>query len=247
MTPRLAAAPLALVALFTPGDDDEPVTLSELDLDVSALAEAREQVFEYRVGSTSYGTVTFATEGTDDGAIRFHDVHALEFDGESLAADLTLVCEPTPALRSRTIHCVASGTSDEAKTYDAELDGDELVVRIEGRDPRTHTFDEDATTYESLFRLVTLLPFEEGLQVALPNRFEGVEANMHAGRREALTYAGTEWYAADGTNLEMLHRFDLVGPFGRGISYWVNADRELRRVMMDGRKELRPVRPKGDK
>ena len=117
-------------------------------------------------------------------------------------------------------------------TRDPDAPG-KLTTTVNGRRVEIE-LPRRTVTWFALFEIVRRLPFD-GEKVFEFHSLEAEELNLK--RDHKLTYVGTEELEISGKKT-MLHKFEHTGRGSKPAQYWVNEDRQLVRVLVDGRKEF---------
>jgi hypothetical protein len=131
---------------------------------------------------------------------------------------------------------------DELKSFTAliERQGPEgssagkLVATVKGGKKAELAIPEHTVTDFALFEVVRRLPFDKEKAFEF-NSLEASELNLK--KNHKLSYLGQDELTV-GDQVMKLHKFEESGEGINPIQYWVNDERELVRVVMDGRKEF---------
>ncbi len=204
------------------------------------LADWRGDSYAYvhegeRTGSWTLANALVEHEG--EPAFRFVDELALDFLGDRIEARYEVLCAIDEDLTPLRIRGRFASGGETAATQVARVvapDGTAVLVgehegeRVELRLPARTVPDY------ALFRLVTRMPFEEGVGRGL-DVLEVSELRLRRG--EEIVCAGEEELVVGGAP-QRVWRFDHTGPAIRPIRYWVDGERRLVRVDLGG-KELR--------
>ena len=235
--------PVVCVLLFLtlPAHAQEAKPLGSLALDLNRLKTWGTKVYTFeasRPGSsekTIMGEVALKTE-VAGGLVVLNDRMEISFRGEKVSLDLTHRCKRDNYLSP--IHIDSKGEGDdEFGTFVVTIDGERATVRSEGRE-REMELPNHVVTWSAFFRLVTLLPRQEGSRISYPYSLESEELHV---KKDFLVECMGRDIVQSGPEGISCTKFRLTG---RGIHpafYWVSDDGVLRQVLIDERKLMRLV------
>lgn len=233
--------PFVCVLLFLtlPAHAEEAKPLGSLALDLDRLKRWGTKVYTYeasRPGSsekTIMGRVVLKTEVTGD-LIVLNDRMEISFGGEKLSLDLTHRCKRDNYLSPVRIDSKGEG-DDEFGTFVLTIDGETATVHSEGRE-REMELPRNVVTWSAFFRLVTLLPRQEGIRISYPYSLESEELNL---KKDFLVECLGPDIVQSGPEGITCTKFRLSGGGNRPAFYWVSDDGVLRQVLIDERGLMR--------
>jgi hypothetical protein len=157
---------LLAAGLAAHAQDAKP--LGSLDLDLSRLKTWGTKSYTYeatRPGSTEKageGRIVLKTEIGPD-SVTLNDTFALIYRGKETSLQLTHQCRKDNFLSPRRIESKGEGDG-EVGTFVATIDGGKLKAQVRGRDKEIE-LPEGTVSSSAFFRLVTLLPRQEGSRI----------------------------------------------------------------------------------
>jgi hypothetical protein len=228
-----------LIFLALPADAQEARPLGSLDLDLNRLKTWGTKTYTYEAsrpgstGKTNMGRVVLKTEVADD-AILLTDHMEIEFRGEKLTLDLAHRCRKDNFLSPVRIESKGEG-DDEFGTFVATIDEEGATIRSDGRE-RKMELPENVVTFSAFFRLVTLLPRQEGTRISFPYWLESGELNLKKDFMVKCMGPDIVQWGPEGVTCT---KFRLTGNGIQPAFYWVDDNGVLRQVLIDERKLIR--------
>jgi len=235
-----------LLATGLPAHAQDAKPLGTLDLDLGRLKDWGTKTYTYeasRPGSeekTIMGRVVLKTEVADD-AILLTDRMEIDFKGEKLTLDLAHRCRKDSFMSPIRIDSKGEG-DDEFGTFVVTIEGDKATVRSDGRERRME-MPKNVVTWSAFFRLVTLLPRQEGHHFSFPHWLESGELNLKKNFMVECMGPDIVQVGKEGVTCT---KFRLSGNGIHPAFYWVDDDGVLRQVLIDERKLIRLRDEKGD-
>ena len=235
--------PFVWVVLFLalPAHAQEAKPLGSLPLDLNRLKTWGTKVYTYEASrpggseKTIIGRVALETEVTGD-LVVLNDRMEISFRGKKLSLDLTHRCKRDNYLSPFRIDSKGEG-DDELGTFVVTIDGEKATVRSEDGE-REMELPHDVVTWSAFFRLVTLLPRQEGGRISYPYSLESEELNLKRDFLVECMGRGTVQWGPEGISCT---KFRLTGGGNHPAFYWVSDDGVLRQVLIDERKLMRLV------
>ncbi len=229
----------ALVFITAAARGQEATPLGSLNLDLSRLKAWGTKSYTYEASrpggerKTIMGQLMLKTEVADD-AVLLADRVEIQFRGERLMLDLAHRCKKDNFLSPVRIDSEGEG-DDEFGTFVVTIEGDEATVRSDGRE-RTMELPENVVTFSAFFRLVTLLPRQEGSRISFPYWLESEELNL---KKDFVAECMGSDAIQSGQESVNCTKFRLTGGGNHPAYYWVDGDGVLRQVLIDERKLIR--------
>jgi hypothetical protein len=228
---------LLATGLAAHAQDAKP--LGTLDLDLSRLKTWGTRVYTYeatrpdnneKVGG---GRVVLKTNVGPD-SISLDDTFALIYRGKELSLHLTHLCRKDNFLSP--VRIVSKGKGDdELGTFIATIEGGKATIRFVNG-VREMELPEGTVSSWALFRLVTLLPRQEGSRISYPYSLESEELNL---KEHYLVECMGRDTVQSGEEEVTCTKFRLTGGGNSPAYYWVDDDDVLRQVLIDERKLIR--------
>jgi hypothetical protein len=225
------------VALFAcPAFAQETQDLGSLSLDLNRLKKwgTREYTYEAsRPGYTGTGRIVLKTEITDDGVVLDDQVKITSREKES-SLELTHQCKKDKFLSPKKIESKGKG-DDEFRDFVATIDEGKATVRLDGKVQQREVPDGTITMW-AFFRLVTLLPRQEGIRISFSHWLQSERVNLQKDFVvECLGRESLQW----GDKNISCTKFRLTGSSIHPALYWVGDDDLLRQIVLDERKVIR--------
>jgi hypothetical protein len=158
--------------------------------------------------------------------------------GQRICLRMQTFCKDDPYFTP--VRIVSGGEGEEATNMDATIErpaegpsAGKLKTTLRGRNIEIDVPEHTVTDF-ALFEIVRTLPFDKE-KVFEFNSLEASELNLK--RDHKVVYVGRDELDIEGRK-QALHKFEQSGKGIRPCYYWVNEDRQLVRVLMDGRKEF---------
>jgi hypothetical protein len=167
-------------------------------------------------------------------SITLGDTFALIYRGKELSLHLTHQCRKDNFLSPKRIESKGEG-DDELETFVATVDGGKATNRS-GKGVREIELPEGTVTSSAFFRLVTLLPRQEGNRISYPYSLESDELNL---KKDFLVECMSQDTVQSGEEEVTCTKFRLTGGGNSPACYWVDDDDVLRQVLIDERKLIR--------
>ncbi len=177
------------------------------------------------------GSLTLETKLTRDGVI-LKDKFFIEIKGKEVSMDMTQTCRRDQCLSPTRIECVGKG-DDEFQTFKATFKDGKATIR--GERDKVMEIPEGTVTFFAFFRIVTLLPRQEGATYSFDSSLEASEMNLKAGFR--VHVIGKEAISYQGASVKCW-KISRKGADRREHFYWVTDEGVLQRVLIDGRKQM---------
>ncbi|MFW6114344.1 MAG: hypothetical protein ACOC7K_01235 [bacterium] len=228
-----------LLATGLPARAEHAKPLGTLELDLGQLRDWGTRTYAYEASrpgtseKTIKGQVVLNTEVADD-AILLTDHMEIDFRGEKLTLDLTHQSKKDNFLSPVRIDSKGAG-DDEFGTFVVTIEGDEATVRSDGRE-RKMELPKNVVTFMAFFRLVTLLPRQEGSRISFPHWLESEELNLKKDFTVECMGPETVQTGQEGVTCT---KFRLTGGGNHPAFYWVDDHGVLRQVLIDERKLIR--------
>jgi len=229
----LLVLPVALV------NAQESTPLESLKLDLNRLKAWGTRHYSYeatRPGSSDKageGRVVLRTEIGPD-SVTLEDNFALIYRGKEISLQLTHQCRKDNFLSPKRIESKGEG-DDEVSTFVATVEGGKLKAQVRGRDKEIE-LPEGTVSSSAFFRLVTLLPRQEGSRISYPYSLESDELHL---KKEFMVECMGPDIVQSGAEGMTCTKFRLTGGGIRPAYYWVEDDGVLRQVLIDDRKMIR--------
>jgi hypothetical protein len=225
-----------LVLLAFPVGAQESIPLGTLKLDLNRLKTWGTREYAYEAthpGSpekAGEGRIVLRTEVGPD-SVTLVDTAALIYRGKELSLRLTHQCGKDNSLSPQRIESKGEG-DDEVGTFVAKFDDGKAIVRMGDRNKEIELPDGTVSNW-ALFRIVTLLPRDEGTRISFDNWLESEE--LHLKKDFMIECIGRE---AIGEKA-VCTKYRLTGGGNHPAYYWVDDDDVLRQVVIDERKWIR--------
>ena len=224
--------PLLLVLALPLAAEEKPLPISDWE----ALSSWGTKRYKFtRVSpqgqKVETGSLTFETKLTRDGVI-LKDKFFIEIKGKEVSMDMTQTCRRDQYLSPTRIECVGKG-DDEFQTFKATFKGGKATIR--GERDKVMEIPEGTVTFFAFFRIVTLLPRQEGATYSFDSSLEASEMNLKAGYR--VHVIGKETISYQGASIKCW-KISRKGADRREHFYWVTDEGVLQRVLIDGRKQM---------
>lgn len=236
---RVALCCCVLLTTGLPAQSQDPKPLGSLDLDLGRLQTWGTKSYTYeatRPGSNERvrgGRLVLKTEVGPDSII-LDDTFALTYRGKELSLHLKHQCRKDSFLSPVRIESKGKG-DNEFKTYVATIEGGKATIRFENG-VREMELPEGTVSSWAFFRLVTLLPRQEGSRVSYPYALESEE--FHLKENYLVECLGRDTVPA-GKERITCTKFQLGHGGIHPAYYWVDDDGVLRQVLIDERKLIR--------
>jgi hypothetical protein len=162
------------------------------------------------------------------------DSFALIYRGKEISLRLTQQCHKDNFLSPKRIESKGEG-DDEVSTFVATIDGGKLKAQVRGRD-KEFDLPDGTVTSSAFFRLVTLLPRQEGSRVSYPYSLESDELHL---KKDFLVECMGPDIVQSGAEGVTCMKFRLTGNGIHPAFYWVDDGSVLRQVLIDDRKMIR--------
>jgi hypothetical protein len=217
----------------------EAKPLGTLALDLGRLKDWGTKTYTYEASQpgssekTIMGRVVLKTEMADN-AILLTDHFEIEFRAKKLTLDLAHQCKKDNFLSPVRIDSKGEG-DDEFGTFVATIDEEGATIRSDGRE-RKMELPKNVVTWSAFFRLVTLLPRQEGSRISYPYSLESEELNL---KKDFMVECLGADIVQSGKEGVTCTKFRLTGGGNNPAYYWVDDDGVLRRVLIDERKLIR--------